>query len=774
MQGLTGEEVEERIKSGKMNTPVDSATKSVKEIIRSNTLTYFNLIFVTIAVLLIAVGSYRDLTFLPIILANTMIGIVQEIRSKKTLDELSILNVPHIKCIRDGKSKILDAAELVLDDVVIFEAGNQVPADAIILKGEVRVNEALLTGESDDVEKHKGEDLLSGSFVVSGRCVGRLTKVGAESYISKLTLQATQTKSEEQSEMIRALNRLVKVVGVAIIPIGILLFSQQYFYMDASFRSSVTRMVAAVLGMIPEGLYLLASVALAVSVMRLARQNVLVHDMKCIEALARTDVLCVDKTGTITENTMKVHKLVAVSGQERTENLALLLGDFVAAQASDNNTMEALKAAYREGNGKIATKVISFSSVYKYSGVCFGEEAYVLGAPECVLRERFGQYAQMVESFSQKGYRVVVFAGYPGSLDGGELTEEVNPLGFVLLSNPVRKGAKETFAYFERQGVEVKVISGDNPVTTSHVAKKAGIPGAERFVDARTLSTPLDYEQAVRKYTVFGRVAPEQKRELVLALKAVGKTVAMTGDGVNDVLALKEADCSVAMASGSEAAAQVAQLVLLESDFSKMPSVVLEGRRVVNNVERSASLFLVKNIFSLLLSLLSVLFMLDYPLEPAQVSLIGLFTIGTPSFILALESNKERIKGHFMTNVMLKALPAGLTDFMIVTGFGIVCREFGVYGNEVSTCCCILIGVVGFMVLYSISCPMNKLHWILIGVMFTGWLFCIFFLRDLFAITEISGRCGMLFVLFLIITEPVYRYLRLLTNMLYQLFRRGN
>ncbi len=774
MQGLSGAEVEKRMNEGKQNLPVDSATKTVKEIIRSNIFTYFNLIFLLIAVLLIMVGSYRDLTFLPIIAANTMIGIVQEIRSKKTLDELAILHAPHTKCIRDGEELILDAVNLVQDDIVIFEAGNQVPADAVILNGTVKVNEALLTGESDDVERKKGDELLSGSFVVSGSCVCRLTKVGAESYISRLTLQATQSKSEEQSEMIRSLNRLVKVVGIAIIPIGILLFSQQYFYMDAPFRSSVTRMVAAVLGMIPEGLYLLASVALAVSVMRLARQKVLVHDMKCIEALARTDVLCVDKTGTITENKMRVYKLVTVRGQEEAGRTALLLGDFVAAQACDNQTMEALKAAYKENNGRKATKVISFSSVYKYSAACFGEEAFVLGAPEFVLGERFAQYEQMVNNFSARGYRVVVFCKYDGVMDGEKLTGEVNPLGFVLLSNPIRKGAKETFSYFEKQGVEVKVISGDNPVTCAHVAKLAGIAGAERYVDARTLSSSSDYEYAVRNYTVFGRVAPEQKRELVRALKAVGKTVAMTGDGVNDVLALKDADCSVAMASGAEAASQVAQLVLMESDFSKMPSVVLEGRRVVNNVERSASLFLVKNIFSVLLSLLSVLFLLDYPLEPAQVSLIGLFTIGTPSFVLALESNREKIKGHFMMNVMRKAVPAGLTDFIIVTGFGIVCREFGLYGNEVSTCCCILIGVVGFMVLYNISCPMNRLHWILLGTMFFGWLFCLFYLKQLFAITQISKRCGMLLVLFLMIAEPVFRYLQLLTNKLYQIFDRRN
>jgi len=765
MQGLTTAQVNERMEAGQINTPVESATKSMKEIIIGNTFTYFNLIFFIIAVLLIMVGSFRDLTFLPVIIANTLIGIIQEIRSKQVLDNLSILNAPKTQVIRDGKRSMVEAAMLVRDDLVVFEAGNQIPADAVVVKGEVNVNESLLTGEADEIVKKNGDELLSGSFIVSGKCAAVLTKVGRESYISELTLQATQGKTGEQSEMIRSLNRLVKAVGVIIIPIGILLFSQQYFYIGATLKDSVTSMVAAIIGMIPEGLYLLASVALAVSVIRLAKDKVLVHDMKCIETLARVNVLCVDKTGTITENTMKVKKLVPVgqpaAGQEQGRELSLLLGDFVKAQSSDNITMEALKETFKHAGGRAVERVFAFSSAYKYSGAVLDGGQYVLGAPEFILREGYEAYAPEIEKYGTQGFRVLVFAHYLGELDGKALTERAEPLALVLLSNPVRKGAGETFRYFAKQGVEIKVISGDNPVTVSQVAKQAGIAHAENYVDASALQSKEDYQEAVRKYTVFGRVTPNQKRELVWALKDAGKTVAMTGDGVNDVLALKDADCSVAMASGSEAAAQVSQLVLLESDFSKMPSVVMEGRRVVNNIQRSASLFLVKNIFSLLLSLFSVFLMLDYPLEPSQVSLISMFTIGIPSFVLALEPNRNLIKGHFLTNVLLKALPAGLTDFLVVSGLVVFCKEFQVNGVDVSTSCTILLAIVGFMILHSIASPMTRLHWgLLVGVI-VGWLFCMLFVSRLFAITSISRQCAMLMVIFAIITEPVLRYLSL-------------
>lgn len=772
--GLTAQQVQEHRMHGWTNQPVDPPSKTTKEIIQENVFTYFNLIFLVLAVLLCLVGSFRDLTFLPVIVLNTLIGIIQETRAKKVLDNLTMLNAPHAMVIRDGKKSQINAEDLVIDDIVIFEAGNQVCADAEVCAGEVQVNESLLTGESDEITKRKGDQLMSGSFIVSGQCHARLDKVGADSYISRLTLEAKAMQNTEQSEMIRSLDKLVKWVGVAIIPIGIILFIQAFVFQGEGFRSSVTSMIAAVIGMIPEGLYLLASVALAVSSIRLAQKKVLLHDMKCIETLARVNVLCVDKTGTITENTMEVQDVIPTKEYEEGElrPLSELLGDFTAAQSSDNITMEAMKRYFKIASGKKAVAKTGFSSASKYSSVTFEEASYVLGAPEFVLKEQYENYEEAISAHASKGARVLVFGTAKEEPDGKPLKEAVTPLAYVLLANPIRQEAKETFTYFAEQGVEVKVISGDNPLTVSEVAKEAGIAGAERYVDASTLHTEEEMWAAVLNNAVFGRVTPNQKRKFVQILKEEGKTVAMTGDGVNDVLALKDADCSIAMASGSDAAAQASQLVLLESDFSCMPEVVLEGRRVVNNIQRSASLFLVKNIFSFLLSLVSFVFMFTYPLEPSQISLISMFTIGVPAFFLALEPNKNIIKGHFLTNVFLKALPAALTDVLAVGALVIFGRTFGVSSADISTAATMLLSIVGFMILYTISAPMNVLRSVILGGCIVGLLFCSIFLNDLFAITGMTTKCVMLFVVFAIATEPVLRYLTWLIGKLRFYYKR--
>lgn len=763
-QGLTHEQVQIRTESGWANTPVDPPSKSVKEIVTSNVFTYFNLIFAVIAVLLIFVGAFRDLTFLPVIIGNTLVGIIQEIRSKKVLDNLNMLHAPKIHVIRDSKQLTIPAEEAVIDDVAVFAAGNQICADAVILDGEVQVNESLLTGEADEITKTAGDHLMSGSFIVSGSCRSLLEQVGSDSYISQLTLEAKATKDGEQSEMIRSLNQLVKIAGFMIIPIAFVLFAQQYLVGESSIKESVQSMVAAVIGMIPEGLYLLASVALVVSVMRLASKKVLVHDMKCIETLARVNVLCVDKTGTITENTMKVTAVTPLDPYDREtmEPLKDLIGDFAAAMTNDNITMQAIKEFFTCKAGKKVSAVTSFSSAYKYSSVVLDDVTYILGAPEFVLKDDYEIYRKEIESYSRKGCRVLVFGKYCGAADGSELTEPVIPYGLVILENPIRKEAWETFQYFSDQGVDIKVISGDNPVTVAYVASQAGIAHAESYIDATELKTEEDMQKAVLKYTVFGRVTPNQKRHLVRALKNAGKIVAMTGDGVNDVLALKDADCSVAMASGSDAAAQASQLVLLESNFSCMPSVVLEGRRVVNNIERSASLFLVKNIFSFLLAIFSMAFMFSYPLQPSQISLIGMLTIGTPAFLLAMEPNKKMISGHFITNVLLKALPAGLTDVLIVGFLTVFGNQFELSTEEVSTTATLLLAIVGLMILFKISSPMNKFRWFIWIGMITGLIFCCIFLSDLFALSRISFRCGMVLVIFAIATEAIYRYLSIL------------
>lgn len=736
-KGLTGEQVQERIKNGCTNAPVKPPMKSCGDIIRDNIFTYFNMIFVVIAVLLCIVQSYKSLTFLPVIICNTIVGIVQEIRSKKILDKMNMLNAPHATVIRDGIRTQIPAEELVLDDIVVFAAGNQICADAYVEEGEVKVNESLLTGESDEILKQKGDKLMSGSFIVSGECYAKLDAVGADSYISGLIVEAKSMGNKEQSEMIRSLNKFVKFVGIIIIPVGLILFFQSYYVGDNSLKDSVVSTMAALIGMIPEGLYLLATVALTLSAMRLASRHILLHDMKSIETLARVNVLCVDKTGTITENKMAVQGIVPADGVD-TDDVKRLIGDFAAAMSSDNITMEAIKEYFTNGSGRKAVSVSPFSSVCKYSGVVFEDGAYVLGAPEYVLGGRFDECRDTVTKMAEKGLRTLVFVKYDGVLDGKPLDKEVSLMAFINLANPIRKDAPDTFRYFAKQGVDIKVISGDNPVTVSRVAIEAGIKGAEKYVDATTLTDEDNMRKALTECTVFGRVTPAQKRTFVRILKELGNTVAMTGDGVNDILALKDADCSVAMASGSEAAAQSAQVVLLDSDFSGMPQVVLEGRRTVNNIERSASLFLVKNIFSLLLAFLSVAFAVQYPLHPTQVTLLSAFTIGIPGFFLALEPNHNIIKGKFIKNVLMRALPAGITDMLAVVGIVIAGRILALAEEEVSTAATLVLIVVGLMVVAGVSIPFNRFRAAIIGACAAGIVFCCLFLHELFVIIPLS------------------------------------
>ena len=779
--GLTDEEVRQRVEEGFTNRTDISTDKTTKEIVISNVFTYFNLIFLVITILLIMVGSFRNLTFLPIIIGNTVIGIVQEIRAKKTLEKMSLLNAPHADVIRNGSVKQISTEELVKDDVILLTAGKQICADAVVISGNIQVNESLLTGEADEVEKTEGSTLMSGSFVVSGECYAQLEKVGNESYISKLSLEAKSMGGKEQSEMIRSINLIVKWVGIVIIPIGLILFWQSHFVNGESITKSVTSTVAAIIGMIPEGLYLLTTVALALSTMKLARKKVLLHDMKSIETLARVDVLCVDKTGTITEPDMKLKEIFLCknSGADGTQTaltldeLKSLILDYANASVDNNATMLALKAYAAEAltNNtsalhRTAVSQQAFSSSLKYGSVTFSDGTYLLGAPEFIMHDDFVHIEEEIIPYADKGDRVLLFARYNGENVENGINGSVTPLGFVALANPIRANAVKTFEYFKSQGVAIKVISGDNPRTVSRIAIQAGIESAESFVDAATLDTEDKIADAVNKYTVFGRVTPKQKKQLVKALQAKGHTVAMTGDGVNDILAMKDADCSVAMASGSEAAAQAAQVVLLDSDFAHMPDVVYEGRRVVNNIQRSASLFLVKNIFSLLLSLFSVILMVTYPLEPAQVSLISMFTIGVPGFLLALEQNKDRIKGHFITNVMLKALPGGLTD-VIAVGALVVCGEvFCISDASIGTIATLVLSVVGFMILFKISEPLNGMKYAVIIGNIAGLVFSGFFLKKLFALTDLSNICILLMIVFGFAAESLFRNLTLLVEKL--------
>lgn len=779
IMGLTSEEVRERIDKGLTNHTDISTQKTVGQIVKSNLLTYFNLIFLILTVLLCIVGSFRNLTFLPVIIGNTVIGIFQELRAKKTLDKMSMLNAPHSIVVRDGEQQQIQSEELVKDDIIILSAGNQICADATVLSGSISVNEALLTGESDEIKKKSGDGLMSGSFVVSGQCYAKLDKVGNESYISKLTAQAKAMGDGEQSEMIRYINKLVKWVGIIIIPVGIILFCQAYIMNGETFKKSVVSMVAAVLGMIPEGLYLLTTVALALSTIRLAKKQVLLHDMKSIETLARVDVLCVDKTGTITEPGMQVAELV-ISGRCSDAEMdkrafAHLLADYSSVIEDNNATMEAIRAYVDkneiEKGSRTLLKTQPFTSANKYSKVSFVEGDYMLGAPEFIMKDRYDEISEEIEEYQSKGYRVLLMAEAGNDSSGLEKSfGGISPIGYIVLSNPIRENAESTFTYFKEQGVAIKVISGDNPATVSEVAKRAGIDGAENYVDASTLASEKDIAEAVDKYTVFGRVTPKQKQLIVRTLQKQKHTVAMTGDGVNDILAMKDADCSIAMASGSEAAAQAAQTVLLDSDFGRMPYVVYEGRQVVNNIQRSASLFLVKNIFSLLMAIFSAVFAITYPLEPSQISLISMFTIGLPGFLLALEPNRNRIEGNFMANVMLKALPAGLTDVLSVGALVICGQVFNLPSEDIATAGTMLLAVVGFMIIIKISHPFNKMKYGVLIINIVGLLFCGLFLGKLFAIESISNICFLLMVVFAFAAESMFRYLTLFVEKLSSFF----
>lgn len=767
IMGLNENEVAARENAGLVNKAEISTDKSVKEIIRSNTLTYFNLIFFIIAVLLCVVGSFRNLTFLPVVIGNSLIGIFQEIRAKKTLEKMSILNSPHAVAIRSGRQVKISTEELVKDDVVVFSAGDQICADAVVISGNIKVNEALLTGESDEIEKVGGSSLMSGSFVVSGQCCARLVNVGEEAYIYKLTKEAKEMGSGEQSEMVKSINQIVKWMGIAIIPIGLILFYQSYWINHETFKTGIVSTVAAITGMIPEGLYMLTTIALALGTIRLAQQKVLLHDMKSIEALARVDVLCVDKTGTITEPNMTVDNVYCLNnGLITPEELKGLFVDYATAAVDNNATMLAIKdyAAVLNTNGmynkRTAVSVQPFSSTDKFSTITFRDGTFILGAPEFVMKDNFESVAGEITPFAEKGYRVLLLAK---KADSG-MTE---PLGFVVLSNPLRKGAVKTFQYFNEQNVAIKVISGDSPKTVSEVAKQAGIANSDKYIDASLLDTDEKIKQAAVQYTVFGRVTPKQKQKLVKALQEAGHTVAMTGDGVNDILAMKDADCSVAMASGSEAASQAAQVVLMDSDFSKMPDVVFEGRRVVNNIQRSSSLFLVKNIFSLLLSVFSAVFLITYPLEPSQISLIGMFTIGIPGFLLALEPNKNRIQGHFLKNVLLKALPAGLADVLAVGALVVCGNVFSLPKEDIATASTMLLCVIGFMILINISKPFTPIKYGILALNVTGLVLCGIFLKSLFALTSMKSEISiLLMVVFSFAGESIYRNLSKLIELL--------
>ncbi|MBS1473780.1 MAG: cation-translocating P-type ATPase [Massilimaliae sp.] len=719
-QGLTSGEVAQRRAAGQVNLNVDVKTKSIKRICAENILSLFNLINFVLAAALLAVGSYKNMLFMGVIFCNTMIGIIQEIRSKRAVDKLSIVVSEKAEAYRDARLTEIPIEEIVLDDVVRLRRGDQIPADAEVLSGSCMVNESLLTGESDLIRKREGDQLLSGSFIVSGECVARVVHVGKDNYASVINRNAKYLK-KVNSEIMDTFNRIIRFVSVIIFPLGALLFYNQYTADGATASSAIVNTVAALIGMIPEGLILLTSTVLAVSVIRLSRHKVLVQNLYCIETLARVDVLCLDKTGTITCDEMELKQIIPLLGQEETKTDEIL-ASIAHASHDDNSTMNALKSFFQDAPALEVSRFIDFSSEKKWSGAVLEDgTGYVVGAGEFILKDRYSLIADVIQE-KAGSYRVLTLAEVPGGFtEDGDLIGEAQPMALVMIQDKIRDNAEETIRYFTEQGVQLKVISGDGTTTVSNIAKIAGIPNAERAVDASALQTEEQLKKAAEECTVFGRVTPQQKQKLIKAIKENGHSVAMTGDGVNDVLALKEADCSVAMAAGSDAARNVAQLVLINNDFSAMPRVVAEGRRSINNIQRSSSLFLVKTLFSILLGLLTVLVHLRYPFQPIQMSLVGAFTIGIPSFVLALEPNKDRVTGNFFWNIISRAIPGALT---IVINIGLVylCQGwFELNYSQVSTMAVVLTALTGILLLIRISIPFTPIRTALLAVVL-GWM----------------------------------------------------
>ena len=676
-------------------------TKSIKQILFENFFTLFNFLNLFLAIAIFSVGSYKNMLFLLIVIINTAISTIQEIHSKMVVDKLSILATSKARVIRNGKKQEIPIDELVLNDIIEFHTGNQVATDCIVQSGEVLVDESFITGEQDSVTKTAEETILSGSYIVSGTCIAKVEHIGEENYISQISNGAKSIK-KQKSEIMRSLNKIIKFLTFAIVPIGLALFYSQLHLQGATYQEAVVQTVAAIIGMIPEGLVLLTSTVLAVSVVRLSKSKVLVQDLYCIETLARIDTLALDKTGTLTEGTMDVKDCVVIN--KTNEDIYEILSNIALASDDENATMKALKKHFNHTQNQwIPTKKVAFSSKTKWSGIEFEEKGtYIIGAPEFVLKNHYSTYQEQIEKYS-KDYRVMALAHSPQEFQDKDLPENIEFIGLVLLLDTIRKEAKSTIKYFYKQGVDVKVISGDNPLTVSKIAKRVGMKDFENYIDLSTLSENDNLEEIASKYTIFGRVSPIQKKELVKALQKSGKTVAMTGDGVNDVLALKESNCSIAMANGSDAAKNISQLVLLDSNFASMPKVVSEGRRTINNIQRSATLFLVKTIYSSLLAIMFLIMKEEYPFVPIQLSLISVVTIGIPSFMLALEPNKERIRGNFLKNVISKALPTGLTVVINIFALTILKKLSLIPENYFSSLCVISTGMCGLLLLFALA-----------------------------------------------------------------------
>ena len=823
MTGLTNEEVQERIAQGQVNNNENPNTRTYKQIILENTLTFFNFLNLVLLVLVLLVGSYKNSMFVGIIFINTVIGIIQEVRAKKTIDKLAILTESKTVVLREGKKWKISTEKLVVDDLIFLKAGEQVPADAKILEGSLEVNESLLTGEADNLPKNTGDELFSGSFVTAGQACCQIIHVGSDNYASRITSEAKEFK-RHNSELRNSLNAILKVISIIIVPLGAMLFYKQYYFVGDNIRDSVVNMVAAVLGMIPEGLVLLTSVALTLGALKLAQKKTLVQELYCIETLARVDTLCLDKTGTITEGTMCVEAVESyppvydeISGEaagnktesgesknDRTESSDLvevsaaseisavsaaeaiakedgssilspreeseagtetysqedpekireiehIMGNLLSVLKDQNATADALRARFKVSQDMELDHVIPFSSDRKYSGAAFKDTGtYLMGAVQFLFPEGNPELAEYCSGFAKEGLRVLVVAHSENVNEGTEIPAGLEPIGLLLLTDVIRQEAPDTLAYFESQGVDLKVISGDDPVTVSAIARRAGLKNAEQYVDATTITTQEQMDEAVATYSVFGRVTPQQKQAMVKSLQAQKHTVAMTGDGVNDVLALKEADCSIAMAEGSDAAKNIANVVLLDSNFAAMPEIVNQGRRVVNNIRTAASMFLIKTIFSVLLSLITIFFGDAYPFEPIQMSLISACAVGIPTFLLAQENNYEKIDHTFLRHVFMNAFPAAVTIAGCVFSVMLVCQNVYHSNAMLNTACVLVTGWNYMAALKTVYAPLNTYRKVIIYSMQVIFFGAAVVLQNL--LTLGSLEFGMIILVFLLMT----------------------
>ena len=771
-EGLSDEEVRERVAAGKVNGEQTVRTKSVAQILRSNILTFFNFVFIVLAVLLAGfvpagMDGIGNFGFLILIVFNTLVGIVQELRAKRTMDRLSLLSAPKAVVVREGETREIAIEDIVLDDIAELSSGRQVCADGIIVEGSCEVNESLVTGEPDAIVKNVGDRVISGSFVVSGKAKCRVEHVGADNFVMKISSGAKYFK-KPTSEIWRSLMLIVKVMSIVIVPVGIALFCSKYFRDTSALNDTVVTTIGSVIGMIPSGLVALASTVFCVSVIRLSRRKTLAQDLYCVETLARVDVLCLDKTGTITEGSMEVNGVEPREGLSE-EEFKAVLKDTVAATGDENATALALRN-YLDGipSSRTAENVVPFSSARKWSGARFDGVSYALGAVEFTLGHGEGGIFDTAAAHAEEGYRVLALVSSKGDFIDQKLPDNVTFEGFVYLTDKIRAEAPDTLRFFREQGVDVKIISGDNPSTVRAVAKRAGLEKCDDIIDMSTLSTEEEVWEAAEKYTVFGRVLPDQKLTLVKALKAAGHTVAMTGDGVNDVLALKEADCSVAMASGSDAAKNVSSLVLLDSNFASMPHIVAEGRRSINNLERSAALYIMKTVYNVLLALLFMIVNEPLPFEPRNLTLIGGVTIGMPSIVLALEPNNELVRGRFLTKVLCYAVPGGVIVLLGAAAVMVADRCFiDVSPDQIRTMYCIVTTFVGMIYLFRVALPPTWIHIVLCIVMAGIYVGCyvteIPIIIDFFGVNNdvtaemgkaMAAICAVLAVLYAAVSVP--------------------